>query len=676
MNKNLKDLISLRITFLTLLLFSVALSMAQIPELSEENVDRRPVNEKEKTTFKKKKEYLLEFKNINVVPYYYDKGELKKIVRYEKKKKFEKALPVMRDYVKSFGIQNFYKDTYLIWRLSALCDKLGKREEAMAWVQLVLKHHRGDITPIKNYYDSISLEKKDYYVPLDFYYKLVDARKNVDTMAAPRSALTNMGANINSKSDDYGPAISLEKNEFVFTSKRVKSGLDFLADEDLFIAEYSDGGWDEAKPLSSINTTFNEGSACLSKDGMTIYFSRCASPDGYGNCDIYMAKRREDGVWKDVKNLGANINSAAWDSHPSLSHSGDTLFFASDRIGGFGLSDIYFSVKDKKGVWQPAKNMGPVINTRNSEVSPYYHPKYEVLYFSSTGHLVNFGDFDIYKSYNVKGNWTEPKNIGPLVNGSGSEYYFTIDAESRNLYYAKTRDKEPKVMDLFSFPLPMEAQPDAVTTVFGVVTDSLTGNPFIGVVSIIDLDEKVEVAPKFTRPDGSFEFDLIDNRNYLLIVQRDEDFRVERMFYLDGDTRLDIEAPTIQHRRWEFVSIEFEPNQSEILEDMILDLMSVVKFLGDHPDLNLRITGHTDQSGNPERNQKLSQDRANAIKDFIIASGGFPSNRVEAIGYGSSLPIYEIELTEEHKRVNRRVEFELLRVDDSIPILVEPTDDW
>src|SRR5262245_56187456 len=100
---------------------------------------------------------------------------------------------------------------------------------------------------------------------------------------------------------------------------------------------------------------YNEGSACLSQDGKFLFFSRCNAPGTLGNCDLYFAVLNKDSTWGDVKNLGPTINSTSWDSHPSLSHSGDTLFFASNRVGGFGLSDIYFSVRSAGGDWLPAQ---------------------------------------------------------------------------------------------------------------------------------------------------------------------------------------------------------------------------------------------------------------------------------------------------------------------------------
>src|SRR5690606_39770362 len=290
--------------------------------------------------------------------------------------------------------------------------------------------------------------------------------------------------------------------------------------------------------FKTINTPYNEGSASLSRDGKYLFFARCNSPDGMGNCDIYVATLKADSTWGDVKNLGPNINSISWDSQPSLSHSGDTLFFASDRIGGFGFSDIYFSVKDSKGNWQKAQNAGPIINTRGFEVSPFFHHRFNVLYFSSTGHPLNFGDFDIYKAYRQGSGWSEPLNEGPLVNGAGSEYYFTIDSESKDLFYARSTSEDIENLDIYSFPVPMGAQPEAVAKLKGSLTNARTKEPMRGIVTVIDLDKGVEVEPKFLRPDGSFDFRLINKRNYLLIIQGDDFFRIEELFFMDGDVEM------------------------------------------------------------------------------------------------------------------------------------------
>jgi len=600
------------------------------------------------------------FPNINKVGFYYDAAKLKQIQTFEKEDDKEAMYSALKEYVNNFGIKNYQQNIAMIWRLAKLSEDYGQPGEALLLYKLVLKHHQQGLD-IKNIYASYQLlnpDKKENYVPLDFYYQLVDYRKDIDTLRPPKSILLNMGDNVNSNKEDYGPTIGNTDNLMLFTSKRNEK-MDGTYNEDLFYSINTEGRWSVAEPFTKINSIYNEGSACISHDGKMLFFSRCNAPDGMGNCDLYIAVMKEDSTWGDIKNLGPNINSTGWDSHPSLTHGGDTLFFASNRTGSFGLSDIYFSVKDKKkGIWQKALNAGPIINTVNSEVSPFFHHRYNVLYFSSNGHPLNFGEFDIYKSNRIGNNWTEPKNIGPLVNGGGSEYYFTIDSKSENLYYARSVLEDLKNLDLHSFPVPMEAQPNANTTLKGTLKDS-NGKPEKGIVSVIDLDQGIEVAPKFIRDDGTFDFSLINKRNYLLIIQGDEFFRIEEVFFLDGDLEINKVAEPIESKL-AFQSLEFENGKADILNSMHDDLDKLANFLIDHPAYRLKISGHTDSAGKEESNLRLSQARADAIKDYLTMTFHIEASRITAIGYGSSRPIVE-EVTDDHKQLNRRVEFEIIK---------------
>ena len=599
--------------------------------------------------------------------YYRDEKKAKAIMATYNAEDWDALYPMLIDYISNFGIMNFYKDTKLIWRLAKITEMYGNYDEALALYKLVLRHHRADIDirTVELHYDSLNANKTDYYVPLEFYYELVDYRKEVDTLQPPRSVLLNMGPTVNSDWSDYGPYLGSQNNLLIFTSKRNGhiSGAGIENDEDLFVARKNNQVWENAFDLDDINTIYNEGSGCLSKDGKTLIFARCNSPETYGDCDLFSAKLDIDSAWRQVKNIGPEVNSKSWDSHPSLSPSGDTLYFSSDRIGGFGLADIYYSVKDIEGNWTAAKNMGAIINTRNSEVSPFYHQEFDVLYFSSNGQNLNFGEFDIYKSYLKKGIWEEPKNIGPLVNGPGSEFYFTIDSKSEDLYYARSVENDLTNMDLYSFPLPMEAQPSANTVVRGQLLNEENGQPFPGIVSIIDLDNGIEVAPKYLRPDGSFQFELINKNNYLLIIQGDQFFRIEELFYLDGD--MEINKTTVPlSSRLEFSSIEFANGRSELSKDMYGDLDKLADFMLDNPTFSLRISGHTDSDGREDFNLQLSQERADAIKEYLVYFGKIEDQRIEAKGFGSSKPIVE-EITEEDKHLNRRVEFELFQEDGS-----------
>lgn len=607
---------------------------------------------------------IYQFNHINDYLYYENTSELEEINRLEASQNWEELFPALETYVTKFGIQNFYKDTRLIWRLAKLTELYADYEDARSLYRLVLRHHHQsiDINEIEIYYDSLNAQQVSQYVPIDYYYEMVEHRKLIDTLRPPRGVLFNMGPQINSRNADYGPTLGIHNDILLFTSKRNEIDLTVSRrqNEDLYISRLdSYGTWSAATPLDQINSRYNEGSAYLTRDGRTLYFSRCDCQSCYGDCDLFSAKLQPDSTWGEIQNLGINVNSLSWDSHPSLSHGEDTLYYASDRLGGFGLSDIYFTYKNADGSWAPAQNLGPIINTRNNEVSPFYHPEHQILYFSSNGQLYTFGEFDIYKSHRMKGMWSEPHNIGPLVNGRGSEFYFTIDSKSRDLFYSRSTTRDLNMLDLYSFPLPMEAQPLATTRIEGSLTDEFTGEPFKGIVSIIDLDEGLEVAPKFLRPDGSFEFELIDQRNYLLVIQGDDFFRIEEAFFLDGPMHLhQVTEPLAA--RVKFSSIEFETGKSGLLPGMYADLNKIVNFMYDNPMFMLRISGHTDSFGSDEVNLQLSKERARNIRDYIVIFAGVHESRVEWEGHGSQQPIVA-EITENDRAINRRVEFEIYR---------------
>jgi outer membrane protein OmpA-like peptidoglycan-associated protein len=606
---------------------------------------------------------IFNFPNVNKIPFYHHADKVKKIRQLKTSSAEEQLYTALREYVKNFGINNFAGNTAMLWELARLSQKYGAAGESILLYKLVLKHNRQDINikKVREEFDTVTRNVKDYYVPLQQYYELVAYRKEIDTLQPPHGVLLKMDEWVNSSKADYGPTIGNLDSVLLFTSKRNKhsrSTITITYDEDIFFTTKVSDQWSEAQEFKTINTSHNEGSACISNDGKKLYFARCNSPDSHGNCDIFEAELSADSVWGNVKNLGDVINTTSWDSHPSLSHSGDTLFFASDRIGGFGMSDIYYSVRDKKsGKWQKPRNMGPIINTRGGEVSPFFHHRFNVLYFSSNGQPLTFGDFDIYKSYLSGKDWTEPLNIGPLVNGPGSEYYFTIDSRSNRLYYARSEETDVQNLDLHSFPVPMEAKPEAVAHLKGSLTDSHTKKPFKGIVSIIDLDHGVEVAPKFLRPDGSFDFNLINKRNYLLIIQGDDFFRIEEIFFMDGDMELNKETEPIESKI-AFESLEFENGKADILPVMHQDLDKLANFLIDHPQFRLNISGHTDSQGKEEANLRLSQARADAIKAYLIYQFKIESARIDAHGYGSAKPIVE-EASDDHRKLNRRVEFEI-----------------
>ncbi len=631
------------------------------------------------------------FPNVNKVPYYYNATRLKKIKSLREEGLEIDLIEELEKYILDFGIDNFHRDNEMVWLLAQLYEKNGMPLKARAAYRLVLKHHDHktqekvlQFHKIRSEFDTLTEMEKDYYVPLKYYYELVEYRRQIDTLTPPKSVLLNMGPELNLRQTaDYGPSINLQGNLIVFSRREEDTryiGSKPRYSENLFFSTGADGYWDVAQPFPSpIQSRCNEGSACISQDGKTLIFSRCVAPDTrldcpdcMGSCDLYISTKDDEGNWSKPRNLGPQVNSNRWDSHPTLSGNEDTLYFASDRPGGFGLSDIYYTAKLKDGTWSKAQNMGPIINTRGNEYSPYYHQRYDVLYFSSNGHMMNFDSqksmrdqhtLDLYKSYRRGvGAWKEPKNLGPLVNGSDNEMYFTIDPLAKNLFYAKTEEgsTNPLHTDLYSFPLPMEAQPNATVKLSGQVVNEETGDPYKGIVSVIDLENGIEVAPKETREDGSYGFDLIPDNEYLLVIQGDEFFRVEQVFQMTGDTTILSKAVPVT-KRLTFSSLEFEQGKADILPEMEKDLWNIINFLVDNPNFILSIGGHTDSRGNANDNINLSQRRADAIKHYLEKEGFIDPSRITAKGYGSSKPIRSPEITEEDRQVNRRVEFNIER---------------
>ena len=601
------------------------------------------------------------FPNINSKSFYFNEKKRNRIKKLLEENKSEAVYPLLVAYVRQFGIKNFKKDIDLVWKLAEISKNANLEKQYNDLLRLIYRQSEHNTKEQKSFSDSVNENKIATYLPIEEYYALAESAEYMDTLKLPIGLKENMGFYVNSSASDYAPFINQTNNTLIFTSQRHKKNGRFkqVANEELFFSKNSNDDWTEAKTLEGVNSLINEGSACLSANNKTLYFSRCNNVTGFGNCDLYSAKLLKNGKWGNIENLGSRVNSSAWDSHPNLSSGGDTLYFASSRIGGFGYSDIYFTTKNNRNEWSSAQNIGAIINTKGNEVSPFFDSKKNILYFSSESQIPNFGEYDIYKSRKIeRGNWETPRNVGPLVNGKYSEFYFTIDQKFEKLYYAKSIEQDLQNLDIYSYKIPMGAHPDANTSFSGSLKDSDSQRPLDGIVAIIDLDEGTEIAPKFLEKDGSFDFDLINKRNYLMVIHGDEYFRIEKMFYLDGNMQMHQTTVPIS-RKIKFESIEFENGKSDLQPQMYTDLSKVARFLQDNSKFKLIISGHTDSQGNAKFNLDLSQKRADAIKEYLVHFASVPKPRVIAKGYGSKKPIISPEKNKEDRKINRRVEFEI-----------------
>lgn len=239
-------------------------------------------------------------------------------------------------------------------------------------------------------------------------------------------------------SHEYNPLPSPDGSTLYFTST---SSVDGLGGHDIWVADRREGSDDFGAPVnigSRLNSSQDEGGVTLVGDGGTMYFTSCERSDGLGNCDLYEARRTEDG-WEEVRNV-RELNTGYWESHPSVSADGTTIYFVSDRpgsIGGGYDADIYVAHRQPDGTWSRPENLGRPINTKETEDSPFITPAGDVLYFSSKGHQ-GAGEFDFFVAERTgDGAWSRPENLGPGINTRQSERFLSLSAGENLIYFAR-----------------------------------------------------------------------------------------------------------------------------------------------------------------------------------------------------------------------------------------------
>lgn len=484
----------------------------------------------------------------------------------------------------------------------------------------------------------------------------------------------NLGPNINSEDDEYWPSITVDGKTLIFTrlvgANSPNGEIKSMAQEDFHTSQLINNQWQESEPLTSINTIYNEGAQSVSTDGKLLFFTACTRTDGIGSCDIYFS-RNKGGVWSVPQNAGEPVNTSSWESQPSISANGESLYFVSSRKGGKGGMDIWkcnllgFSAVGMP-VWGHAFNLGDSINTPGNEMSPFIHSDGKTLYFASD-HWQGLGGYDIfYSRLRNDSVWIKPHNIGFPINSHKDEQGLVVDAAGKIAYYSSDRPGSMG-MDIYSFQLHKEARPTPVSYIKGKITDSDSGLPICAKVELVDLgNAKSVINGESCWEKGEFLMCLPLGKEYAFNVSADgylffsENFQLkEKMEFIDPYI-LEIKLKKIEIGGSVVLrNVFFNTGSYELLPESKIELKRLIDFLITNKSLYIELEGHTDNVGSEELNRVLSESRAEEVYTYLVDQG-IEKYRMTFKGYGYSRPISPNE-TIEGRALNRRTEFKITR---------------
>jgi outer membrane protein OmpA-like peptidoglycan-associated protein len=551
------------------------------------------------------------------------------------------------------------------------------------------------ITAYTSYHKSLSVDlAKNRLKIADMDRKIKECMNGKEYEKNPqRVFIDNVSDAINSADAEYTPIITADESVMMFTSRRQNStggvkDQDGQYLEDIYQSNYANGKWSTPINLGKpVNSEDHDATAGLSPDGQKLYVYR-----GSKGGDLFESELKGD-KWTEPERMNKNINSDGHESSVSLSADGKKLYYISDKEGGIGNRDIWYSTMDPKGKWGPSTNLGAPLNTIYGEEGVLIHPDGKTIYFSSQGHST-MGGYDIFKSEFKDGKWQTPENLGWPINGPDDDVFFVISANGRHGYYASNKKEGMGEKDIYKITFlgpekslalsnednllagvaqpvksieaqkPVEIKTAQVTLLKGVVTDKITKTPLGAQIEIVDNSTGQNIATfNANSSSGKYLVNLPSGKNYGIAVKMDG--------YLFHSENFDIPASAAYQEVVKDVELEkiavgstivlrnvfFDFDKATLKPESSTELDRLVKILLDNPTIKIELSGHTDSKGSDEYNLKLSESRAKACVDYLVAKG-IKADRLTYHGYGETKPI-DTNDTEEGRANNRRTEFKI-----------------
>lgn len=490
---------------------------------------------------------------------------------------------------------------------------------------------------------------------------------------------------INTNTDaEYLPSLTADGETLIYT-KRTRG------QEDFYTSKKINGEWQIGMPMDNVNTSQNEGAQTISADGKRLVFTACNRNDGLGSCDLYISEQKNN-VWTSPSNLRLPINSRAWESQPSLSADGNTLYFAANRTGGLGGKDIWMTTRQADGTWTEPANVGAPINTPADDQSPFLHSDGETMYFMSNGHAGMGGHDLFFARKNAQGVWGKPTNLGYPINTKADEGALVVSLDGKTAYFASDRKyigtaKEGKSVfdtsdaatetDIYSFPLYEAARPKAVTYAKGTVRDAHTKTPLAAKISFFDLKEKKLLIRADADARGQFLVCLPAGKNYALEISKEkylfysdnfalaDSNSLQKPYLLDvllqpipEKTTASTAIPTTASKPIILKNVFFETGSAALKPESQAELDRLKQLLVENKTMRIQLSGHTDDVGADADNLTLSTNRAKAVYDYLIKNG-IVSSRLTYKGFGETQPI-DTNKTDIGRKNNRRTEFLVL----------------